>query len=130
MYLLCIGQLTCTCLYVQRVCNKVLLLLSTLASRGSSRSLHSSNRAAFAVVLMGLVHVMKLFRDLRRGTTPRCPLSGCLSSVACRVRSVQLAVMFASAISDLVLLNNSITVRIHSATFLRYMPAYEVPSSL
>ena len=27
MYLLCIGQLTCTCLYVQRVCNKVLLLL-------------------------------------------------------------------------------------------------------
>ena len=33
-----------------------------------------------------------LFRDLRRGTTPRCPLSGCLSSVACRVRSVQLAI--------------------------------------
>ena len=25
------------------------------------------------------------------GTTPRCPLSGCLSSVACRVRSVRLA---------------------------------------
>ena len=33
---------------------------------------------------------MKLFRDLRRGTTLRCPLSGCLSSVACRVRSVRL----------------------------------------
>ena len=33
-----------------------------------------------------------LFRDLRRGTTPRCPLSGCLSSVACRVRSVRLAI--------------------------------------
>ena len=59
--------------------------------RGSSRSLHSSKRAAFAVVLMGLVHVIKIFRDLRRGTTPRCPLSGCLSSVACRVRSVRLA---------------------------------------
>ena len=56
-----------------------------------SHSLHSSNWAAFAVVLMGLVHVIKLLRDLRRGTTPRCPLSGCLSSVACRVRSVRLA---------------------------------------
>ena len=63
----------------------------TLASRGSSRSLHSSKRAAFAVVLMGLVHVIKLFRDLRRGTTPKYPLSGCLSSVACRVRSVRIA---------------------------------------
>ena len=63
----------------------------TLASRGSSRSLHSSKRAAFAVVLMGLVHVIKLFGDLRRGTTPRYPLSGCLSYVACRVRSVRLA---------------------------------------
>ena len=63
----------------------------TLASRGSSRSLNSSKRAAFAVVLMGLLHVIKLFRDLRRGTTPRYQLSGCLSSVACRVRSVRLA---------------------------------------
>ena len=64
-------------------------LMST--SRGSSRSRHSSKRAAFAVVSIGLVHVIKLFRDLRRGTTPRCPLSGCLSAVACRVRSVRLA---------------------------------------
>ena len=65
-------------------------LRCTLASRGSSRSLHNSMRAAFAVVLMGSVHLMKLFRDFRRGTTPRCPLSGCLSSVVCRVRSVRL----------------------------------------
>ena len=73
------------------MCSSALILRCTLVSRGSSRSLHSSKRAAFAVVLMGLVHVIKLFRDLRRGTTPRCPLSGCLSSVACRVRSVRLA---------------------------------------
>ena len=72
-------------------CSSALMLRCTLASRGSSRSLHSSNRAAFAVVLMCLVNVIKLLRDLRRGTTPRCPLSGCLSSVACRVRSVRLA---------------------------------------
>ena len=26
-----------------------------------------------------------------RGTTPRCPLSGCISSVVCRVRFVRLA---------------------------------------
>ena len=70
-------------------CSSALMLRCTLASSGSSRSRHSSNRAAFAVVLMGLVHVIKLLRDLRRGTTPRCPLSGCLSSVACRVRSVR-----------------------------------------
>ena len=74
-----------------RRCSSALMLRCTLASRGSSRSLRSSNRVAFAGVLMGLVHVIKLFRDLRRGTTPRCPLSGCLSSVACRVRSVRLA---------------------------------------
>ena len=67
------------------------MLRCTLASRGSSRSLHSSMRTAFAVMLIGSVHLMKLFRDFRRGTTPRCPLSGCLSSVVCRVRSVQLA---------------------------------------
>ena len=67
-------------------CSSAHMSRCTLASRGSSRSLHSSKRAAFAVVLMGLVHVIKLFRGLRRGTTPRCPLSGCLSSVACRVR--------------------------------------------
>ena len=72
-------------------CSSALMLRCTLASRGSSRSLHSSNRAAFAVVLMGLVHVIKLLRDLKRGTIPRCLLSGCLSSVACRVRSVRLA---------------------------------------
>ena len=67
------------------------MLRCTLASRGSSRSLHNSKRTAFAVVLMGSVHLMKLFRDFRRGTTPRCPLSGCLSSIVCRVRSVRLA---------------------------------------
>ena len=72
-------------------CSSALMSRCTLASRGSSRSFHSSKRAAFAVMLMGFVHVIKLFRDLRRGTTPRCPLSGCLSSVACRVRSVRLA---------------------------------------
>ena len=72
-------------------CSSGLMLRCTLASRGSSRSLHSSMRAAFAVVLMDSVHLMKLFRDFRRGTTPRCPLSGCLWSVVCRVRSVRLA---------------------------------------
>ena len=64
---------------------------SALASRVSSLSLHSSKRAAFSVVLMGSVVLMKLFRDFRRATTPRCPLSGCLSSVVCRVRSVRLS---------------------------------------
>ena len=72
-------------------CSSALMFRCTLASRGSSRSRHSSRRAAFAVVLMGLVHVIKLFRDLRRSTTLRCPLSGCLSSIPCRVRSVRLA---------------------------------------
>ena len=72
-------------------CSSALMFRCTLVSRGSSRSLHSSTRAAFAVVLMGLVHVITLIRDSRRGTTPRCPLGGCLSSVACRVRSVRLA---------------------------------------
>ena len=72
-------------------CSSALMLRCTLASRGSSRSLHSSKRAAFAVVLMGLVHVIKLFRDSRRGTTAICPLSECLSSVSCRVRSVRLS---------------------------------------
>ena len=57
-------------------CSSALMFRCTLASRGSSRSRHSSRRAAFAVVLMGLVHVIKLFRDLRHHTTPRCPLSG------------------------------------------------------
>ena len=74
-----------------RRCSSGLMLRCTLAPRGSSLSLHSSMRAAFAVVLMGSVHLMKLFRDSRRGTTPRCPLSGCLWSVVCRVRSVRLA---------------------------------------
>ena len=72
-------------------CSSALMSRCTLASRGSGRSRHSSKRAAFAAVSIGLVHVIKLFRDLRRGTTPRCPLRGCLSSVACRVRSVRLA---------------------------------------
>ena len=72
-------------------CSSALMLRCTLASRGSSRSLHSSKRAAFTVVLVGLVHVIKLFRDLRRRTTTRCPLSECLSSVSCRVRSVRLS---------------------------------------
>ena len=71
--------------------SSALMLRCTLASRGSSRSLHSSMRSAFAVVLIGSVHLMKLFRDFRRGTTPRCPLSACLRSVVCRVRSVRLA---------------------------------------
>ena len=72
-------------------CSSALMSRCTLASRGSSRSRHSSKWAAFAVVSIGLVHVIKLFRNLRRGTTPRSPLSGCLSSVACRVRSERLA---------------------------------------
>ena len=72
-------------------CSPGLMLRCTLASRGSSRSLHSYMRAAFAVLLMGLVHLMKLFIYFRRGTTPRCTLSGCLWSVVCRVRSVRLA---------------------------------------
>ena len=41
--------------------------------------------------IMGSVHLMKLFRNFRRGTTPRCPWSWCLWSVVCRVRSVLLA---------------------------------------
>ena len=72
-------------------CSSALMLRCTVGSSGSSHSLHRSKRAAFAVVLMGLLHVIKLFRDLRHGTTPGCQLSGCLSSVACRVRSVRLA---------------------------------------
>ena len=72
-------------------CSSALMLRCTLVSTGSSRSLHNSMRAAFAVVLMGSMHLIKLFRDFRRGSTPRCPLSGCLSSVVCRVRSVRLA---------------------------------------
>ena len=72
-------------------CSSALMLRCTLASRGSSRSLHNSMRAPFAVVLMGSVHLMKLLRDVRRDTTRRCPLSGCLSSVVCSVRSVRVA---------------------------------------
>ena len=56
-------------------CSSAPMLRCTLASRGSSRSLHSSMRAAFAVVLMGPVHLMKLFREFRSGTSPRCSLS-------------------------------------------------------
>ena len=67
-------------------CSSALMLRCTLSSRGSSRSLHNSMRAAFAVMLMGSVHLIKLFRDFRLGTTPRCPLS-----VVCRVHSIRLA---------------------------------------
>ena len=83
-------------------CSSSLMLRCTLASRGSSRSLHSSKRAAFAVMLIGSVLLMKLFRDFRRGTTPRCPLSVCLASVACRVRSVRLAttLLVSDAVGD------------------------------
>ena len=69
--------------------SSALMLRCTLAPRGSSRYFHNSMPAAFAVVLMGSVHLRKLFRDFRR----RCPLSGCLWSIVCRVRSVQLAMM-------------------------------------
>ena len=67
-------------------CSSALMLRCTLASRGSRRSLHNSMRAAFVVVLMGSVHLIKLFRDFRRGTIPRCQLSGCFWSVVRRVR--------------------------------------------
>ena len=70
--------------------SSALMLRCTLTSRCSSRSLHSSIPAAFAIVLMRPVRLMKLFRDFRRGTTHRCPLSGCLWYVVCRVRSAQL----------------------------------------
>ena len=73
-------------------CSSGLMLRFTLASIGSSRSRHSYMRAAFAVVLMGSVHFIKLFRDFRRDITPKCPLSGCLWSVVCRVRPVRLAI--------------------------------------
>ena len=42
-------------------CSSALMLRCTLVPRGSSRSLHNSMRAAFAVVLMGSVHLIKLF---------------------------------------------------------------------
>ena len=41
-------------------CSSALMLRCTLASRGSSRSLHNSMRAAFAVVLVGSVHFYKI----------------------------------------------------------------------
>ena len=53
-----------------------------------------AGRCSSALMLrctLASMHAIKLFRDLRRGTTPRCLLSGCLSSVACRVRSVRFA---------------------------------------
>ena len=46
-------------------CSSALMLRCALASGDLSRSLHNSMRAAFAVVLMGSVHLIKLFRDLR-----------------------------------------------------------------
>ena len=42
-------------------CSSALTLRCTLAFRGSSRSLHNSMRAASAVVLMGSVHLIKLW---------------------------------------------------------------------
>ena len=69
-------------------CSSALMLRCTLASRGSIRSLNSSMRAAFAVVLMGSVHLPR-FQAWHHW--PRCPLSGYLWSVVCRVRSVRLA---------------------------------------
>ena len=41
-------------------CSSAFMFRCTLASRGSSRSLRSSKRAAFAAVLMGSVRLMKL----------------------------------------------------------------------
>ena len=70
-------------------CSSALMLRCTLTSRGSSRSLHSSIRAVFAVVLMHSVYLIKLFCDIRRGTTPICPLRVCLWSEVCRVRYVR-----------------------------------------
>ena len=70
-------------------CSSAKLLGCTLASRGSNRSLHNTIRAVLAFVLMDAVHLIKLVRDFSRGTTPRCQLSGCLSSVVCRVRPVR-----------------------------------------
>ena len=69
-------------------CSSALMLRCTLASRGSSRSVYNSIRAAFAALLMGSMHLIKLFHHFRCGTIPRCPLSGCLSSLVRRVRSI------------------------------------------
>ena len=72
-------------------CSSALMLRCTQASRGLSRFLHNSMRAAFAVVLMGSVHWMKLLCDFRCGTTLRCLLSGCLWPIVCCALSVRLA---------------------------------------
>ena len=70
-------------------CSSALMLRCTLASSGSSRSLHNSMRASFVIVLMVSVILIKLFRDFRRCTTPRCPLNGCLlvRSLPCPLRT-------------------------------------------
>ena len=77
------------------------MLRCTLTSRGSILSLHSSERAAFTVVLMVSVLFMKLFREFRRGTTPRCPLSGCLLFAVCRIRSVRIATALLGAVAGI-----------------------------
>ena len=58
------------------MCSSALMLRCTLASRGSSRSFHNSMRAAFAVMLMKSVNLIKHFHDFTRGTIPRWSLSG------------------------------------------------------
>ena len=45
-------------------CSSALMLRCTPTSRGSSRYLHSSKRADFAVVSMASEHLIKLFRDM------------------------------------------------------------------
>ena len=72
-------------------CSTVLMLSCILVSKGSSQSLINYMRAAFAV-LVGTEHLIKLFCDFRLGTTPRCPLSGCLLSVY-RVHSIRLVIV-------------------------------------
>ena len=50
-------------------CSSALMLRCTLASRVSSLSLHSSKRAAFAVVLMGSVYLQVLDRTDKIGAS-------------------------------------------------------------
>ena len=86
--------------------------LCTLTCRASSSYFHNSMRAAFDVLLMGSVHLIKLLRDFRRGTTPRCPLSGCHWSVVCRVRSVRIAIAKLSEVELTYTKYNASTIKI------------------
>ena len=65
------------------------------ASRGSSRALHNSMRAAFAVVLTGLVHLRKLqawhYSSFQAWHHCEMSVEWYLWSVVCRDRSVRLA---------------------------------------